>query len=88
MLAICGDNHYNLTWYRIWEGEGTTLAVLYCFIERIIIQLNVDHFTMDNLNIHHKQEILELIAKRGHCYTFKTSWCDGAIEYVSNQIHV
>ncbi len=95
LLAICGDDQYNQTWHEIWEGEGTTFAIFYRFIEQIIGQLNEDYpgrsfcFTMDNLNVHHNPEILELISEAGHRYIFWAPYwsCDGAIEYVFNTIH-
>ncbi len=55
VLVICGDDQYNQTWHEIFEGKGTLFAIFYHFIEKIIIQLNLDHpgcsfcFTMDNL---------------------------------------
>lgn len=95
LLAITGDEQYNQTWHEIWEGEGTTYAIFYRFIERILDQLDHDHpgrsfcFTMDNLNIHHNPQILEMIAEKGHCYVFRAPYwsCDGAIEYVFSTIH-
>ncbi len=72
LLAICSNYQYNQTWHEIWEGEGTTFAIFYCFIEQIIGKLNKDYpgrsfcFKTENLNSHHNPEILELILEAGH----------------------
>ncbi len=95
LLAICGNENYNQSGHEIWEGKGTTLFRLYSFLERIIAQMAIDHpgrsfcFTMDNLNVHHNQMILQLIRDLGHRYVFQAPYwsCDGAIEYVFNTIH-
>ncbi len=95
LLAITGNDQYNMSWHHTWEGEGTTFAIFYQFIERIINQLGHDHpgqsfcFTMDNLNIHHNPQILEIIAERGHQIVFRAPYgsCNGAIEYVFITIH-
>ena len=59
-------------------------------------RLDVDHpgrsfcFTMDNLNIHHSQILLQLMEDRGHRYLFRAPYwsVDGPMEYVFNTIHV
>ncbi len=28
LLAITCNNQYNMSWHHIWEGEGTTFAIL------------------------------------------------------------
>jgi glycine/serine hydroxymethyltransferase len=47
-------------------------------------------FTMDNLNIHKNQMVLDLIEDAGHRVVFRAPYwsCDGAIEYVFNTLHV
>ena len=69
---------------------------VYTFFKRIIDQLDIDHpgrsfcFTMDNLNIHHNQILLDLFTNRGHRYLFRAPYwlVDGPMESILNAIHV
>ena len=74
MMAVSADPAYDMEWHDYWPQEegGTNLFRVYMFFERIIDQLDIDHpgrsfcFTMDNLNIHHNQMLLDLFTSRGH----------------------
>ncbi len=78
---------------RCGRGKGQHLqyfiALLSALLQNVIL-VDLFCFTMDNLNIHHNPEILELITRAGHCYIFRAPYwsCDGAIEYVFNTIHL
>ena len=64
---------------------------VYMLFDCIMDQLDVDRpgrsfcFTMDNLNIHHSQMLLQLIEDRGHRYLFRAPYwsVDGPMEYVN-----
>ena len=72
-MAITADPAYNMEWHDCWPQEegGTNVYRVYNFFERAIDQLDVNYsgrsfFTMDNLNIHHSEILLQLIEDRGH----------------------
>ena len=98
MMAVSADPAYDMEWHDYWPQEegGTNLFRVYMFFERIIDQLDIDHpgrsfcFTMDNLNIHHNQMLLDLFTSRGHRYLFRAPYwsVDGPMEYIFNTIHV
>ena len=98
MMAISADRAYNMEWHEHWEQEegGTNLFRVYSFYERVMDQLDADHpgrsfcFTMDNLNIHHNQILLDRMEERGHRYLFRAPYwsVDGPMEYIFNTIHV
>ena len=66
------------------------------FFDRVMDRLDNDHpgrsfvFTMDNLNVHHSDLLLQRIEDRGHRYLFRAPYwsVDGPMEYVFNSIHV
>jgi hypothetical protein len=69
LMAISADPQLNMEWHDIWpQGEGgTTVFRYYVFLERIIAWL-AEHwpgrsfcFTADNLNVHHDENIIDLI---------------------------
>ena len=75
--------------------RGQVSSDLFIF-ERIINQLDIDHpgrsfcFTMDNLNIHHNQILLDLFTSRGHRYLFGAPYwsVNRPMDYVVNAIYV
>ena len=81
-LAILADPAYNMEWHDCWPQEegGTNLYRVYTFFDRVMDRLDVDHpgqsffFTMDNLNIHHSQILLQLMEDRGHRYLFRAPY--------------
>lgn len=97
MMAVSADPDYNMEWHEHWTQDegGTTVYQMYTFMERIIHQLAVDWpnrsfcFTMDNLNVHHDQMVLDLITSHGHRYLFRAPYwsVDGPMEYVFNTLH-
>jgi hypothetical protein len=98
LMAISADPQLNMEWHDIWpQGEGgTTVFRYYVFLERIIAWL-AEHwpgrsfcFTADNLNVHHDENIIDLITSNGHRYLFRAPYwaVDGPMEYIFNTLHV
>ena len=93
--AICGDSVNPFSFPRMYSEGGTTLHRFYFYMSDLISWLNINRpgqsfcFTMDNLNIHKHQIILDLIDDAGHRVLFRALYwsCDRAIEYVFNTIH-
>jgi hypothetical protein len=97
MMGVSADRNYDMEWHDLWPQEegGTNLYRVLLFFDRIMDQLENDHpnrsfcFTMDNLNIHHNQILLNRITIRGHKYLFRAPYwsVDGPMEYIFNTIH-
>jgi hypothetical protein len=95
IMAILGDANNPYSFHQTFTEGGTDLFRFYGFMRDLIDHLAATFpgrsfmFTMDNLNIHKHQVILDLIRDRGHRIVFRAPYwsCDGAIEYVFNTIH-
>lgn len=98
LMAIAADPAINMEWHDMWKQEegGTTVFRYYVFLERIIQWLAANRpgrvycFTADNLNVHHDQNIIDLIETNGHRYLFRAPYwaIDGPMEYIFNTLHV
>ena len=98
MMAMLAHPQHNMERHDCWpqEEEGTNLYRVYTLFDRIMDQLGVDRpgrsfcFTMDNLNIHHSQMLLQVVEDRGHRDLFQSPYwsVDGPMEYVFNTVHV
>ena len=97
-MEISADPQYNMEWHKCWPQEegGTNLYLVYTLFDRTMDQLDVDRpgrsccFTMDNLNIHHSQMLLQVVEDRGHRYLFQSPYwsVDGLMEYFFSTVHV
>jgi hypothetical protein len=95
IMAISGDGTNPYSFHRQYTEGGTDLARFYTFMRDLIADLQTRFpgrrftFTMDNLNIHRHNLILNMIRDAGFRVVFRAPYWsyDGAIEYVFNTIH-
>jgi hypothetical protein len=95
IMAISGDGNNPYSFHQQYTEGGTDLWRFYSFMRDLIDDLQTRFpgrrftFTMDNLNIHRHQLVLNLIHNAGYRVVFRAPYwsCDGAIEYVFNTIH-
>lgn len=95
LMGIGGDENDPFEFHQTFTRGGTNTWRFYNYMSDFIDWLNANRpgvsfcFTMDNLNIHKTDVILDLIEDSGHRVVFRAPYwsCDGAIEYVFNTIH-